>query len=283
MPAATVALSYTPIILWVAVGVGLLATYRRATSTTVFRLAAVFLATWALLATTGLVWVLGHGGPSALVPLVTAPLSLFSTATAQIWIEGALGAFVVFFAAFLLNQVVGRGFLAILRPEPLRWPERLAIPLAPTSLFRFASRRPEAFTFTLLERGGPRLLRRRDIILVADGLLRELSLEEWEAVVAHELGHLSELDGRYLTFFRTLARMMRWDPVLAYLADALTRREEFRADLDAVALTARPRALARALYKATVRAGAPTAHGTALLGVGAVSYTHLTLPTTERV
>jgi Zn-dependent protease with chaperone function len=268
MVVGTVALSYTPIALWVAVGVGLLATYRRATSTTVFRLAAVFLATWALLATTVAIWVLTHGGTSAVVRLVGAPLSLFSAASPVVWVEGAIGAFLVFLSAFVLNQLVGRGFLALLRPTPLPWPSRLPRRPGQTSLLSFGSRRAEAFSFTLLERAGPRLLRRHDVILVADALLRELTVAEWEAVVAHELGHLHELDGRYLTFFRTLARMMRWDPILAVFADALTQREEYRADLDAVALTARPRALARALYKASALPRPRRAGMAGLLGVG---------------
>ncbi|MGI0154868.1 MAG: M48 family metallopeptidase, partial [Thermoplasmata archaeon] len=153
-------------------------------------------------------------------------------------------------AAFLLSQAVGRGFLAILKPRAVEWPDRIPRPSAPTDLLSFASPRAEAFSFTLLETGGARLVRRRDVILLSDGLIGRLTPEEREAVVAHELGHIRELDGRYLTFFRTLSRMMRWDPILAFLADRLTVREEFRADLDAVEVTRRPRALARALYKA---------------------------------
>ena len=268
MAVAEVALGYTPVALWVAVGVGLLLTYRHATSTTVFRLATVFLATWAPLATTVLVWVLSHGGVTGALQLVDAPLTLFQAPSATIWIAGAIGAFLVFLAAFVLSQGVGRGFLALLHPSPIAWPSRLPPPLTPTSLLRFSSRRAEAFTFTLLERGGTRLVRRHDVILVADVLLDQLTEDEREAVVAHEYGHLRDLDGRYLTFFRTLARMMRWDPVLAYLADALTRREEYRADLEAVALTARPRALARALYKASVLPPRSIGAGSSLLGVG---------------
>ena len=268
MTVAVVALSYTPVALWLAVGVGLLATYRRATSATVFRLAAMFLACWALLATTALVWVLTHGGVSGAERLIEAPLSFFQSPGPTVWAWGAVGAFLVFLSAFILSQLVGRGFVALLRPAPLPLPSRLPPPTTPTSLLQFASRRPEAFTFTLLERGGPRLLRRHDIILVADGLLEQLDADEWEAVVAHEFGHLSELDGRYLTFIRTLARMMRWDPVLAYLADTLTRREEYRADLDAVKLTSRPRALARALFKASQGPTGPASNLAALLGVG---------------
>jgi len=50
---------------------------------------------------------------------------------------------------------------------------------------------------------------------------------------------------------------MRWDPILAFLADRLTEREEFRADLDAVGLTHRPKALARALYKVSRTSARP--------------------------
>jgi Zn-dependent protease with chaperone function len=99
-------------------------------------------------------------------------------------------------------------------------------------------------------------------------LISELTSREWEAVLAHEVGHLRELDGRYLTFFRTLSRMMRWDPMLAYFAESLTRREEYRADLDAVELTRRPRAMARALYKAAFLAPARGNGLPGLLGVG---------------
>ena len=106
------------------------------------------------------------------------------------------------------------------------------------------------------------------MILVSEGLIDRLSTEEREAVVAHELSHIRELDGRYLTFFRILSRMMRWDPILAYFANRLTDREELRADSDAVELTRRPRALARALFKASSAADGPVRAFPGLLGTG---------------
>jgi Zn-dependent protease with chaperone function len=259
--------TYAPVLLWVAIGGALLVTYRRSASPLVFRLAALFLAAWALLATTALVWVLSNGGGSAVIRLIEAPLTIFDGQFLTVWLIGGIGAFGVFLCAFLLSQAVGSGLLALLKPEPLAWPARLPRPGTSTSLLVFASHRADAFTFTLLERGGAWLFRRRDFVLVSDVLLRELSQAEWEAVLAHELGHVRELDGRYLTFFRTLARMMRWDPVLAYFADSLTRREEYRADLEAVRITHRPRALARALFK--VLRLAPSRRGAmpGLLGV----------------
>ena len=268
MPPGLLGLTYLPILLWVALGTALLVSYRRSESALVFRLAAVFLGTWALLATSVLVWVLANGGWPAVPRLFAAPLTIFDQQFLAVWLIGAVGALLVFLAAFLLSQAVGRGFLLVLHPRTLDWPARLSAPPSAPTLYVFASERPEAFTFTLVERGGPRLLRRHEVVLVSESLLAELSADEWDAVLAHELGHVRDLDGRYLTFFRTLSRMMRWDPVLALLARALTRREEFRADLHAVELTGQPRVLARALYKALRLAPLSNSVLSGLLGVG---------------
>ncbi len=185
---------------------------------------------------------------------------------------GAGTAFALLASAFLLNQLVGRGWIAKLSPRPLEWPKGLPRPGTRATLARFPGRIPEAFGFTLVERlPGTRLtLRRREVILLSDALLARLTPEERRAVVAHELGHVAALDGRYLTFLRTLSRLVRWDPVYAVLSRSMTRLEEIRADDIAVQLTGRPRALARALYKAaappTGSFSSPVARG--LLGRG---------------
>jgi Zn-dependent protease with chaperone function len=266
--APVVGLVYLPVLAWVGVGVGLLLAYRRSTSTVVFRLAAAFLACWAVFATTGLAWVLSGGGWSAVVRLAETPGTILEPRFLPFWLYGALGAFGVFLTAFVLSQAVGRGYLAIYRPRPLEWPGRVLRPTTPTDLLSFSSTRVEAFAFTLLEAPRAGRLRRRDVILMSEGLIDRLSEEEREAVVAHELSHIRELDGRYLTFFRILSRMMRWDPILAYFANRLTEREELRADLDAVELTRRPRALARALYKASSSGETTVRAYPGLLGVG---------------
>jgi len=273
MLSGALAMGYAPVVVWAGLGVALGMAYRRSPSPTVFRLAAVFLAAWALFATTGLIYVLANGGWAALVALARSPTLLLEPSSAGVWVAGALGAFLVFFVAFVLSQTVGHGFLRLFPSRELPWPANLPLPATATSLRAFRSEGEGAFAFTLLERGGRHGVRPRDVIMVSEGLLAELDAREWEAVLAHELGHLRELDGRYLTFFRTLSRLMRWDPILAVCAESLTRREEFRADLDAVELTRRPRALARALYKAAAlppssRASLPGLLGTSLLGVG---------------
>ena len=260
-------LAYLPVLLWIAFGFALWAAFRRGASTLVFRLAALFLAAWALLATTAFVWVVANGGGPAVVRLAVAPLAIFAPSSLFLWSIGGVGAFAVFSTAFLLSQIVDRAFLRVLRTRELPWPASLPRPATSTTLLAFPAAEADAFMFTLLERVAPARLGCRDVILVSDGLLGQLSPAEWEAVVAHELGHGHELDGRYLTFFRTLARMMRWDPVLAFLADSLTRREEYRADLDAVEMTRRPRALARALYKASLLAPRRRTPLPGLLGV----------------
>jgi Zn-dependent protease with chaperone function len=244
----------------VAVGVGL----RHPASATVFRLAAMLAAAWALVATTALAWILAQGTATAALLLARSPGALLAPAAVQDWAIGAVGAFAIFLAAFLLCQAVGRGLIAVLHPTALDWPSGLPRPATPTHLLAYPSDRPDAFTFTLLVPTRGVRARREDVILVSDGLLSDLSPDELEAVVAHELGHIRELDGRYLTFFRTFARMMRWDPLLALLAHLLTRREEFRADADAVEMTGRPRALARAIYKAS---RAPLSRPGALAGL----------------
>ncbi len=268
MTVTVLGLTYLPVLVWIGLGTALLATFRRSDSTVVFRLAAVFLATWALLATTVLVWVIANGGAPAVLRLIAAPLTIFDAQFLSVWMIGAGGAFLVFLLAFVISQTVGRGFLILLKPGRLDWPSGVPRPPSAPSLLRFASPRVEAFTFTLFERGGPRGLRRRDVVLVSDGLLAELSPGEWEAVLAHELGHIRDLDGRYLAFFRTLSRMMRWDPVLAFLANSLTRREEFRADLRAVEVTRHPRVLARALFKALNQRPSAGSILPSLLGAG---------------
>ncbi len=246
VPAAIGAL-YLPVALWVVVGLGLIAAFRRSAPVLVLRLSAVFLALWALFATTTLLWVVANGGGRAILALVRSPFLMFDPRWAPVWALGALGAALVFVIAFLLNQAVGHGLLRLLRPRPLIWPARLPRPRVATALLVYPNDAARAFSFTLVGlRGG---LHRKEIVLVSEGLWRHLSPDERVAVIAHEVGHLNGLDGRYLTFVRTLARMMRWDPLLAYLAATLTRREEIRADLAAVGMTRDPLALARALYK----------------------------------
>ena len=268
MLSVALALLFVPVALWASLGIALAVTYSRSGSSTVFRLSALFLGVWALVATTAFAWVLVNGGWAAVVRLALSPVLLFEPASGKVWVAGALGAFAVFLTAFLLSQVVGRGFLRLYPSEEIPWPEGVPEPPSVTSLRVFRSENGGAFAFTLLVRGGRRGLRRRDVIMVSDRLFSELESREWEAVVAHELSHLRELDGRYLTFFRTLSRLLRWDPILAYFAESLTRREEYRADLDAVQLTRRPRALARAIFKAAYFAPPVGGSLPGLLGVG---------------
>jgi Zn-dependent protease with chaperone function len=247
---------YLPVLAWGGAGIGLFLALRQGTPALVLRLAATFLALWSLLATTALVWVLANGGAGALSEVAQRPLSVlavFAPSAWPLWAEGAIAVFGIFAAVFLLNQSVGRGMLRLLDPSEMPWPGRLPRPRPATSLYVVRGDAREAFSFTLLEARPPGFRpHRREVIVLSEGLLDCLTPPEVEAVIAHELGHIHDLDGRYLTFLRTLARLVRWDPFFAVLARVLTRREEIHADDDAVRLTGRPLPLARAIYKASL-------------------------------
>lgn len=251
-----------------AVAAALVIAYHRSGAVTTSRLAVALLAVWAVVATTALVGVVAQGGWPAVVSFVRSPTAYLADRPVGEWLWGAVGALGLFALAFGLTQIVGRGYVRLLRPRRLPWPSGVPAPATPTRLLAFPSDRADAMMFTLLERTQGMRVRPVDLILVSEQLLRTLSASEWEAVVAHEIGHGRDLDGRYLTFLRTFSRMMRWDPVFAYVTDSLTRREELRADAVAVELTGRPRALARAIFKASYLAPPRRSSAAALLGVG---------------
>jgi Zn-dependent protease with chaperone function len=261
------AILWVPVLAWATAGLGLWAAFPRSTSRQLLRLATIFVALWALLATTALLWIVAYGAPGVLA-LATDPLAAVTASALPLWFFGALGAFTVCAVAFLLNQIAGRGLLSVLASEPLPWPSRLPPPMGHTELLRIDRDAPEAFSFTLVawDPSGIGRPYRRELIIVSRGLEAILSIEELDAVVAHELAHIEDLDSRYLTFFRTFARMMRFDPVLSFVASRLTDREEFEADRVAAHSTHRPVALARALFK-VLEATAPAAGPTTRVGL----------------
>lgn len=260
--------AFLPVGAIVTVAVALAVAYHRSGAVTTSRIAVGLLAAWALVATTALVAIVAGGGWPAIGRFARSPVAYLQATPPTAWLWGAAGAFALFALAFAFTQLVGRGYLRLLRPWPLPWPVGLPAPATPTRLLAFPSERADAMMFTLIERVGRLRVRPVDLILVSDRLLRLLSATEWEAVVAHEIGHGRGLDGRYLTFVRTFSRMMRWDPIFAYVSDSLTRHEELRADAVAVELTGRPRALARAIYKASRIAPARPGISAAFLGTG---------------
>ncbi|MBU4253159.1 MAG: M48 family metalloprotease [Acidobacteria bacterium] len=124
-------------------------------------------------------------------------------------------------------------------------------------------------------------------VLVTEGLLAEFSREEIEAVVAHELAHITRGDTVYITLVCSLANMFEkirdalrperslpgCDPpdrsesvllalysamsvsrVIMHLLSTLVSRErEFLADAAAVEICRNPGALARAVYRAHIK------------------------------
>ena len=251
MEAPPVGFLVLPLVAWLLVGVAILWAVRRAQrSPLVHRLVAVFVGLWALLATTAVSWVLLNGGVAALDGLLTAPPTIFTESAALAWAWGAAGALGVLSVAFGLNQLVGRSFLRLYRSERIPWPAELERVAGSAALYLVDLPDPDAFSYTLLGHEPGRGFRRRELVLLTRTLRARLTRNEEIAVLAHELGHVRELDSRYLTFLRTFSQLMRWDPVLGSVSGLLSRREELRADGNAVAVTHRPMDLARALYKA---------------------------------
>ena len=143
---------------------------------------------------------------------------------------------------------------------------------SPPALYLVPARELQAFAVT----SG-----RQAAIGISPGLVRELTLDEIEAVVAHEISHIAYGDTRVMAAaaaMRSLTRSLAslaWmllllsilvpsavvvslgaalmfvaAPMLSYLAElGLSRTREFHADLAAAELTGRPESLARALFK----------------------------------
>lgn len=116
---------------------------------------------------------------------------------------------------------------------------------------------PDAFAFALLRADRGRLARATSVVVLTRGLMDLLEPDELEAAIAHELAHVRARDDRYLPYFRTLASIIFFDPVLRSLNRRVSRRHEFAADREAALQTGRPRALARALLKVYLHPHAP--------------------------
>lgn len=107
----------------------------------------------------------------------------------------------------------------------------------------------DAFSFAILRGGGRRLIHGEDIIVLTSGLLGLLNEDEAEAVLAHEVAHVTARDDRYIPLFHTLSIILFFDPVLRVLRRRIGRHHEFAADVESARMTRRPLSLARALLK----------------------------------
>lgn len=89
----------------------------------------------------------------------------------------------------------------------------------------------------------------RKLVAVSPALVKGLSMEETEAVLAHELSHLKNRD----SIVKGLARFARfafpYDPVVRLIEAAIHRERELLADRSSVRVTRKPLALASALIR----------------------------------
>jgi Zn-dependent protease with chaperone function len=89
----------------------------------------------------------------------------------------------------------------------------------------------------------------REVLVVKRPLVEVLDDDELEAVLAHELAHIEELDTRFRPYFEVLARVYFFDPFLRVMCRHVRRLQEYGSDDRAVEVTGKPEALARALVK----------------------------------
>jgi len=89
----------------------------------------------------------------------------------------------------------------------------------------------------------------RKIVAVAPDLVASMNSEEIEAVIAHELSHLTNKDSREKGFARIAKFAFAFDPVLHLVEAAVHRERELLADQSSVKYTQKPLALASALLK----------------------------------
>lgn len=110
---------------------------------------------------------------------------------------------------------------------------------------------PNAFSFSLLKIGFIKI-RVEDWIVVTTGIINLLTQDELEVVLAHEYSHIVNHDTRYSHLIFTLKSLLFFDPIYKLVTWYMSSQPEFKADIDAVKLVKKPRALANALFKLTL-------------------------------
>jgi Zn-dependent protease with chaperone function len=87
------------------------------------------------------------------------------------------------------------------------------------------------------------------LIVVSKGLVTQLDEDEVETVLAHELAHLKNHDGRLKTLIAVYRRVLFFDPFMRFLEAAIHSEKEFSADEASARGTKKPLSLASALLK----------------------------------
>ncbi|HZD58882.1 MAG TPA: M56 family metallopeptidase [Anaerolineae bacterium] len=86
-------------------------------------------------------------------------------------------------------------------------------------------------------------------IILPDGLIDELTEEELEVVLAHEIAHIKRKDNLWLWLATFCRDIMFFNPVAWFTLELLSNERERAADSFAVTLTAKPIALASSIIK----------------------------------
>ena len=90
---------------------------------------------------------------------------------------------------------------------------------------------------------------RRNRILISSSLIQELSHDELDGILAHEIAHVASQDVRVMVVSGLLRDVVAWNPVAHLALRRLVAQRELEADSSAASLTGKPLALASSLLK----------------------------------
>ena len=93
------------------------------------------------------------------------------------------------------------------------------------------------------------LFKKNNFIFVHQSILSFYSVEELNAAIVHEIGHIYNLDTIFFPIFNTLTKLMFFDPFLRKINISYRDKMEEKADLFALQVITDPKNLAKAIVK----------------------------------
>jgi len=114
---------------------------------------------------------------------------------------------------------------------------------------------------------------RDNVVVISEGIVRDLDSDELEAVLVHEMAHLRNKDTRLGTIMAVYKKFLFFDPLVRLIESAVHREREFIADEFSAKETGKPLSLASALIK--IHSAYSTRRSGRLEGLSIVGRTNL--------
>jgi len=90
---------------------------------------------------------------------------------------------------------------------------------------------------------------KESVVVISEGIIRDLESDELEAVLTHEVAHLKNNDTRLGAIMAVYKKLLFFDPLVRLIESAVHREREFIADEFSAKETGKPMSLASALIK----------------------------------